>query len=165
MFPAFSSIDSFLLEDCDVHCEPRPLLLWPGSLQATQCCRTVRWWRWQTCWRWWVLRGWERSAPGNGPCSSYPHTRPSQGPRSEPAAGCLMAAAHTDQRPALWGRKKAVSLLVWAEQSEHVWFPIQEEWLYQSESIISKSESIRENRINSQQFVCFFCCNSSGDGV
>lgn len=84
---------------------PRPLLLWPGSLQASQCCRTVQWWRWGTCWRWWVLRGSGRSAPGNGPGSSYPHTPPSQGPRLEPGAGCQIAAAHTDQRTVLWGRR------------------------------------------------------------
>lgn len=103
MFPACFFL---FIKECVVARESHePLLLWPGSLQASQCCHTVQWGRWGTCWRWSVLRGSGRSAPSNGPGSSYPHTPPSQGPGLEPAAGCQIAAAHTDQRTVLWGRR------------------------------------------------------------
>lgn len=80
-------------------------LLSPGSLRAEGCRHTARWWHWGTCWRWSVLWGLGRSAPGSGPGSSYPHTPPSPGPTQEPAAGCLTAPTHTDRTTRLWGRR------------------------------------------------------------
>lgn len=81
----------------------RPLSLWPDSVRAAGYRRMAQWWRWETCWRWWVRWGSGRPAPRSGRGSSYPHTPPSQGPTLGPTAGCLIAAAHTDLRTALWG--------------------------------------------------------------
>lgn len=77
----------------------------PGSLRAEWCHRTAQWWRSETCWRWSVLWGLGRSAPGSDRGSSYRHTPPSLGTTQETAAGCLIAPPHTDRTPGLWRGK------------------------------------------------------------